>query len=589
VQQNASAVSVTVDRRILWLDARARRWIMLAVALMTLAAAALIAQALLLSQTISRVFRDGQALAAVAPLLVLLLLLIGVRAALQWGGEVIAQRSASRIKRDLRVRLLRRLGQRALSTSGERSGELAHTVVEGVESLDEYVTQYQTARLLAALVPALVFLVVLWLDPLSGLILIVAGPLLVLLLAVIGSRTKDLSERRFEELRWMSAHFLDMLQGLTTLKLFGRSKEQAETIAEISERFGRTTMQVLRTAFQTSLALEWASVAATALVAVQVSLRLMDGLVAFDRALAVLLLTPEFFLPLRQLALQYHAGTTGQAAAQRIFALLDTPAPQVAPTPADSLITRIPNENDLRFEDVHLAYDGGTRPALRGLTLTIPHDQMIALVGASGAGKTSAARLLLRFVEPTSGTILVGETSLSAFDPDAWRARIAWVPQQLRLFYGTVADNLLLARPSASQEEMEEAARLANALDFIQALPQGFETPIYEGGTRLSGGQRQRIAIARAFLKDAPLLILDEATAHLDPESEALIREALPRLMRGRTTLIIAHRLEMAYGADKIVVLDHGQAVESGDHHSLLAAGGYYQTLVASYEREAAR
>ncbi len=334
MEQNASARSMTVDRRILRLDTRARRWITLAVALMTLAAVALIAQALLLSQTISGVFRSGESLGAVMPLLVLLLLLIGVRAALQWGGEVIAQRGASRIKREMRLRLLRKLGQSALSTSDERSGELAHTAVEGVEALDEYVTQYQTARLLAALVPALVFLVVLWLDPLSGLILIVAGPLLVLLLAVIGSRTKELSERRFEELRWMSAHFLDMLQGLTTLKLFGRSKEQTETIAEISERFGRTTMQVLRTAFQTSLALEWAAVAATALVAVQVSLRLMDGLVAFDRALAVLLLTPEFFLPLRQLALQYHAGATGKAAAQRIFALLDAPAPQAAPTPA---------------------------------------------------------------------------------------------------------------------------------------------------------------------------------------------------------------------------------------------------------------
>ena len=562
---------------------------MLAVALMTLAAVALIAQALLLSQTISRVFRGGQSLGAVMPLLVLLLLLIGVRAALQWGGEIIAQRSASRIKRDLRVRLLRRLGHGALSSSDERSGDLAHTAVDGVETLDEYVTQYQTARMLAALVPALVFLVVLWLDPLSGLILIVAGPLLVLLLAVIGSRTKELSERRFEELRWMSAHFLDMLQGLTTLKLFGRSKEQTETIAEISERFGRTTMQVLRTAFQTSLALEWAAVAATALVAVQVSLRLMDGLVAFDRALAVLLLTPEFFMPLRQLALQYHAGTTGKAAAQRIFALLDAPAPQAAPAPNASLATQIPEHGDLRFADVHLAYDGGTRPALRGLTMAIPHGQMVALVGASGAGKTTVARLLLRFVEPTSGAILLGETPLATLDPDVWRARIAWVPQQPRLFYGTVADNLRLARPAGSQEELEEAARMANALDFIRALPQGFATPIHEGGTRLSGGQRQRIAIARAFLKDAPLLILDEATAHLDAESEALIREATLRLLRGRTTLIIAHRLEMAYGADQIVVLDHGQAVESGDHHSLLAAGGYYQALVASYKRVAAR
>jgi ATP-binding cassette, subfamily C, bacterial CydD len=568
---------------------RARRWIALAVALMTLAAAALIAQALLLSQTISRVFRGGQRLGAVVPLLVLLLLLIGVRAALQWGGEVSAQRSASQIKREVRTRILRRLASGVSLEGGERSGELAHTVVEGVEALDEYVTQYQTARLLAALVPALVFLVVLWLDPLSALILVVAGPLLVLLLAVIGSRTKELSERRFEELRWMSAHFLDMLQGLPTLKMFGRSKEQAETIAEISERFGRTTMQVLRTAFQTSLALEWASVAATALVAVLISLRLMSGLVAFDRALAVLLLTPEFFLPLRQLALKYHAGTTGTSAAQRIFALLDTPTPQVVPAPSVGLVTQIPDGRDLRFEDVYLAYDGGTRPALRGLTLTIPHGTTVALVGASGAGKTTVARLLLRFIEPTAGVILLGESALASLDPDAWRARIGWVPQQPRLFYGTVADNLRLARPAASEDEMEAAARSANALDFIRALPQGFDTPIHEAGSRLSGGQRQRIAIARAFLKDAPLLILDEATAHLDAESEALIHDATLRLMRGRTTLIIAHRLEMAYRASQIIVLDGGQAVESGDHQSLLAAGGRYRTLVTTWEQEAAR
>jgi ATP-binding cassette subfamily C protein CydD len=580
---------VAVERRVLQLDELARRWFTLAVALMTLAAAALIAQALLLSQTISRVFRSGQTLTAVMPLLVLLLFLIGVRAALQWAGEVSAQHGASRIKRALRVRLLRELGQRALPTGDERSGELAHTAVEGVEALDEYVTQYQTARLLAALVPALVFLVILWLDPISALILAVAGPLLVLLLAVIGARTEELSERRFAELRWMSAHFLDMLQGLTTLKLFGRSKEQTETIAEISARFGRTTMETLRTAFQTSLALEWASVAATALVAVEISLRLMDGLATFDRALAVLLLTPEFFLPLRQLALKYHAGTTGKAAAERIFALLDTPAPQVASPSNGALITRIPDDSGLRFEDVHLAYDGGTRPALRGLTMALPHGQMVALVGASGSGKTTVARLLLRFVEATSGVILLGETPLAAFAPDAWRARIAWVPQQPRLFYGTVADNLRLARPAATQNELEAAARSANALDFIRALPQGFETPIHEGGTRLSGGQRQRIAVARAFLKDAPLLILDEATAYLDSESEALIRAATRRLLRGRTTLIIAHRLEMAYDADQIVVLDHGQAVEVGDHQSLLAASGRYSTLVASYEREVAR
>ena len=308
---------------------------------------------------------------------------------------------------------------------------------------------------------------------------------------------------------------------------------------------------MLRTAFQTSLALEWAAVAATALVAVQVSLRLMDGLVAFDRALAVLLLTPEFFLPLRQLALQYHAGATGKAAAQRIFALLDAPAPHAAPTPASGLITQIPDAYDLRFEDVHLAYDGGERPALRRPDA----DDAARADGRAGrrhrCGQDVSRASVAALRRANLGRDPGGRDALASFDPDAWRARIGWVPQQPRLFYGTVADNLRLARPAASREEMEEAARMANALDFIRALPQGFETPIDEGGTRLSGGQRQRIAIARAFLKDAPLLILDEATAHLDAESEELVREATLRLLRGRTTLIIAHRLEMAYGATR--------------------------------------
>jgi ATP-binding cassette subfamily C protein CydD len=590
VKQDASATSVAVDRRILWLDARARRWVSLAVALLALAAVALIAQALLLSETVSRVFRGGQPLAAVLPFLLALFLLICSRAALLWGGEVTAQRGASGIKRDLRARLTQRLfAIGPAQERKERSGELAHTVVEGVEALDEYVTQYQTARLLAILAPVMVLLVVLWLDLLSALVLIIAGPLLVLLLAVIGARTRDLSERRFLELSWMSARFLDMLQGLTTLKLFGRSKDQAETIGEISRHYGKTTMQVLRTAFQTSLALEWASVAATALVAVQISLRLMNGLVAFDRALAVLLLTPEFFLPLRQLALKYHAGAAGKAAAQRIFALLDTPSAPVIVTPASAPILTAPERGDLRFEDVFFAYDDGTRPALRGLTLTIPHGQTTALVGASGAGKTTVARLLLRFIEPTGGALLMGETPLHALDAAAWRSQVGWVPQQPHLFYGTVGDNIRLARPDAELAEVEAAARAANALGFIQTLPQGFATPINEAGSRLSGGQRQRLAIARAFLKDASLLILDEATAHLDAESETLIREALLRLMRGRTTLIIAHRLGMAYSADQIVVMDHGRAVASGDHQALLAAGGLYRTLVATYEQEVAR
>ena len=260
------------------------------------------------------------------PLLAVMLVAALLRAVILWSGDVLAQRSASRLKGDLREKLTQRLSLLGPAyTQSERSGELVNTVVEGVEVLDDYITTYQPARLLAVIVPVFVLIVIFLLDPLTTLILLFTGPILVLLLALIGSRAKGITEQRFLELSWMSAFFLDMLQGLATLKMFGRSREQIENIREISQKYGSTTMEVLRTAFQTSLVLEWGGTIATALVAVEVSLRLMGGTLPFNRALAVLVITPEFFLPLRQLAIKYHAGTAGKAAAERIFAILDTP------------------------------------------------------------------------------------------------------------------------------------------------------------------------------------------------------------------------------------------------------------------------
>jgi ATP-binding cassette subfamily C protein CydD len=327
-------------------------------------------------------------------------------------------------------------------------------------------------------------------------------------------------------------------------------------------------------------------VGATAFVALEVSLRLQHNLLPFSRALTVLLLTPEFFLPLRQLALRYHAGTAGKAAAQRIFALLDTPQREshAITSPAEVTTQRVPPRSDICFTDVHYAYDGGQRPALNGLSLNVSNGQTLALVGSSGAGKSTVASLLLRFIEPDAGTISVGGEPLHAFDRATWRSLVGWVPQQPHLFHGTIADNIRLARPDAGLEDVEAAARAAHAHSFIQALPLGYDTSIHERGTRLSGGQRQRIAIARTYLKDPPILILDEATSHLDTENEAMIQDALVRLMRGRTVLIIAHRLAMVYHADQIVVMDQGRAIERGTPRALLRAGGMYQTLVSTYE-----
>ncbi len=282
-------------------------------------------QSIVLSFAVAAVFLSGATLADVTPLLLALVVLLMARAAALWLQEVLAQRAAGTVKLALRRDLLTRLTLLGPAfTGGERTGELVNTLSAGVETLDDYITQFLPARALAVLGPAFIFLTIFALDPWTTLVLLVAGPFLLLLLALIGGRAKELTQRRFRELSWMSAFFLDVLQGIATLKLFGRSSEQATNIEEISRHYGKRTMEVLATAFQTSLVMEWAATAATAFVALEVSFRLMNGLLPFDRALAVLLLTPEFFLPLRQMAIKYHAGATGKAAAERIFAILDS-------------------------------------------------------------------------------------------------------------------------------------------------------------------------------------------------------------------------------------------------------------------------
>ncbi|MFN2203113.1 MAG: thiol reductant ABC exporter subunit CydD, partial [Caldilineaceae bacterium] len=550
-----------VEKRIWRLNRHSRRLTLLAIGCGVFAALLLVTQLILLSETVDRAFLGGEDRAEVLPLLLFMLAILGVRSLAIGMADVVSQRAASHLKGDLRSRLTAHLlALGPAYTVAERSGELAYAAVSAVESLDDYVTQYLPARYLAALVPSLVFLTVLVIDPWTTLVLLFAGPMLLLLLALIGGRTKAIAERRFAELSWMSAFFLDILQGISTLKLFGRSREQIGNIQEISRQYSNTTMDLLRTAFQTSLVMEWAATAASAMVALEVSLRLMNGMLPFDRGFAVLLLTPEFFLPIRQMALKYHAGTAGKSAAERIFTVLDMPLPaqetlndRQDPSPRAHVHSSLPvPSGDIRLHHVRVAFDEGRRKALDGVSFTLRQSQTVALVGPTGAGKSTVAQLLLRFIEPDEGSITVGGVPLAAVDPDLWRAHLAWVPQRPHLFFGSVADNLRLARPQANNAELVAAARAANAHDFIVALPQGYDSLIGEQGTLLSGGQRQRLAIARAFLKDAPILVLDEATANLDARNEALVSDALARLAQGRTVLIIAHRMQMVQQADEI-------------------------------------
>jgi ATP-binding cassette, subfamily C, bacterial CydD len=547
----------SLERRLLGMDPLAVRCLAGAVVAGLLATAAVVAQAGLLSRTLAAVFVDHDDLRDVAGALALLPAAALVRGLGLLAGELLAQRASGRVKRVLRRRLASRLLEAGPTFSrGERTGQLTSTVAEGVESLDAHLAQALPQLALAVLVPGLVLAVLLWADPLSAAAVLLIAPFVPVLSALIGARTRDLVDRRWAQLGRMSAHFLDMLQGLPTLKLFGQSRAQLAGIEEVSRSYGRSSMDVLRVAFQSSLVLDLAATMGVALVAIEVGTRLLLRSLPFERAVFLLLLTPELFLPLRQLAGARHARLSGVSAARRIFALLDASpvAPRAAPAVAGA-----PARFDIRLERVACTPPARDEPALHDVTFRLEPGCVTALTGPSGAGKTTVASLLLRFAEPDAGAIAVDGAPLAGLDRAEWRRLVAWAPQLPHLFHGTIADNIRLGRPEAGPEEVERAAAAACADGFIRAMPDGYATPVGEDGARLSGGQRRRIALARAFLLDRPVVILDEPTAHLDPDTAAEVREAILRYCQGRTALLITHDRRLAGRADRVVLLDRGR------------------------------
>ena len=571
-----------MDKRLLG-EVRLARFAFVATVLLSLLGGLLIiVQAGLLSRIISRAFLEGVGRSELRGLFALLLATVGLRALNQACARVAANGVTVRVKDELRRRVVERLLQLGPAyTERERSGELALAVTDGVEALDSFFREYLPALFTAALVPLAILLVVLPIDWLTFFVLLLTAPLIPIFMMLIGRAAGALARSRYAQLGQMSAHFLDVMQGLTTLKLFNRSRAQAQIIARISDRYRRSTLAVLRVAFLSAFALELLATISVALVAVEIGLRLLYGRLAFEQALFLLVVAPEFYMPLRQLGAKFHAGRDGAAAAERIYGILSVPQPQMdggAPVPA---------YDHIQFDNVSVSYGPG-RPALRDFSLTIRRGEHIALVGASGSGKSTVASLLLRFAPPDKGRVFLGNgaerVALRDVDTGAWRAQMAWAPQRGYLFNVSVADNIRLGagrgRPEVTEAQVASAARAARADGFIRRLPQGYDTVPGENAARLSGGQAQRVALARAFAHPASLYIFDEATASLDAENEAAIQEALKALTPEATVLTIAHRLHTVRHADRIVVLDGGRIVESGSHEALVARRGAYFELL---------
>lgn len=544
----------------------ARRWLTAAILTGILASLAWAAFLVGVAVVVADVLERGLALGPVSPVLLALGAIVVVRAALVTGADGAAQHAASLVKDAQRRWMATILRSRhPVATLDRRSGELVRLVGADIERVDGYVAAYLPARASAVAVPLLVAAIIGLLDPLTLPILLFTGPLLVITLALVGRTTEARTRRRERELAWLDGHFLDMVRGLPTLRLFGRSKEQITTIDAVARRLASSSLDVLRTAFQTSLVLEWGATAATALVAIAVSVRLMAGEVTFERALAVLLLTPECFAPVRRLASQYHVGSAGRIAIESLHRGVAETTVVVATGTDDTVGARVTRTSAPRIEirGLTVTYPDRDGPSLDGVSLDLEPNRLTVLDGPTGAGKSTVAAVLLRFVEPSAGVVRVDGLDLAGLDPVAWRRSIAWLPQTPHLFDGSVADNIRLGAPDASDDAIRAAVRAAGVEALIAALPHGLDTRVGEGGARLSGGEVARIGLARALVRDAPLLIADEPTANLDVASAGVVRATLLAARRTATVLVISHDPGLAAIADHRVSLQGGRTRRS--------------------------
>jgi len=573
---------MSIQRRLISLANSTRLTLILVIGSALLVGGLVILQSWYLSTILDQVHLHGAGLDQSLPLLGSLLIAIVLRALLVFINEQSAAMLSEKIRMELREKLTAKvldLGPAYIEQL--QAGELSYAMTGAVDTLDAYFSQYLPQLVTATILPLGILIIVFPMDILSAVILLLTAPLIPIFMILVGKTTDALTNRQYQSFSRMSAFFLDSLRGLAELKNLGQSRDHAARLDRVNEKYREATMRVLRISFLSALVLELAATLSVAVIAVEIGIRLLYGQMDFQQAFFLLIIAPEFYLPLRQLGVRFHAAQNGVSAARRIFDILDQPDTQLVSSTFETI--RIPDlfqqPFSIRFNDVSFAYPSREQEAISHVSFSMNSGETTALVGLNGSGKSTLASLLLRFIQPQNGTIFYNDVDIQAIPIESWRAGIAYLDQQPVLFNSSIRQNLVIARPDASEQQISDSLSAAHLLETVESLPEGVDSELGENAFRFSGGQAQRLGLARAFLKNAPLIVLDEPTSHLDALLEADLDRSLAQLYRGRTCLLIVHRKDSARQADRVIMLEKGQLVCSGKHSELVSSNCLYASL----------